>query len=152
MASTKLILAMDDDPVPATDTGTLVTELKDVNDKAPTIEERMIRVCNEESAPVLLSVTDEDGPGFAAPYRVELLGDSRNIWTTTMDETKTGIRLRLKTALQQGDYSVDLRVYDNHFLYKDRTILASVCDCTGDTVRCPPHSTSTDLAYYCTTQ
>ncbi|KAL7830910.1 hypothetical protein SRHO_G00304120 [Serrasalmus rhombeus] len=132
-----LILAMDDDPVPATGTGTLVIELKDVNDHAPIIEEREIRVCNKQSAPVLLSVMDGDGPGFAAPYRVELLGDSKNIWTTMMDETRTGIRLALKTALQQGDYSINLRVYDNHFLYQDSTILASVCDCTGDKVRCP---------------
>ncbi|XP_036440339.1 B-cadherin-like [Colossoma macropomum] len=73
-----LILAMDDDPVPATGTGTLAIELEDVNDNAPTIEEKMIRVCNKQSALVLLSVTDKDGPGFAAPYRVELRGDSRN--------------------------------------------------------------------------
>uniref|UniRef100_A0AAR2J6L3 Cadherin domain-containing protein n=1 Tax=Pygocentrus nattereri TaxID=42514 RepID=A0AAR2J6L3_PYGNA len=143
-----LILAMDD----ATGTGTLVIELKDVNDNAPTIEEREIRVCNKQSAPVLLSVMDEDGPGFAAPYRVELLGDSKNIWTTVMDETKTGIRLTLKTALQQGDYSIDLRVYDNLSFYQDSTILASVCDCTGDKVHCPPQSLSPDLVYYCTAE
>uniref|UniRef100_A0A3B4DY46 Cadherin domain-containing protein n=1 Tax=Pygocentrus nattereri TaxID=42514 RepID=A0A3B4DY46_PYGNA len=143
-----LILAMDDDPVPATGTGTLVIELKDVNDNAPTIEEREIRVCNKQSAPVLLSVMDEDGPGFAAPYRVELLGDK--IWC--FFGVETGIRLTLKTALQQGDYSIDLRVYDNLSFYQDSTILASVCDCTGDKVHCPPQSLSPDLVYYCTAE
>ena len=67
------------DPVPATGTGTLVIELKDVNDNAPSIEERMITVCNKDSAPVLLSVTDKDGPGFTAPYKVELQGDSKEL-------------------------------------------------------------------------
>ena len=75
------------DEVPATGTGTLAIELEDVNDNAPTIEEKMIRVCNKQSAPVLLSVKDKDGPGFAAPYRVELQGDSRNNWITWMNET-----------------------------------------------------------------
>lgn len=33
------------DDVPATGTGTLIIQLEDVNDNAPTIEERSIRVC-----------------------------------------------------------------------------------------------------------
>ncbi|XP_036440311.1 B-cadherin-like [Colossoma macropomum] len=131
-----LILAMDDDPVPATGTGTLVIELKDVNDNAPSIEERMITVCNKESTPVLLSVTDKDGPGFAAPYRVELQGDSMKNWTAMMNETKTGIVLRLKTPLEHGQYNVIMRIYDNMNLYQDNTVQASVCDCTGDNVQC----------------
>ncbi|KAL7833431.1 hypothetical protein AOLI_G00283910 [Acnodon oligacanthus] len=131
-----LILAMDDDPVPATGTGTLVIDLKDVNDNAPFIEERLIKVCNKESAPVLLSVIDNDGPGFAAPYRVELQGDSKNNWTATMNETKTGVVLRLKIPLEYGDYNVVMRVYDTLALYQDNTIHASVCDCTGDNVQC----------------
>uniref|UniRef100_A0A3B4D527 Cadherin-1 n=1 Tax=Pygocentrus nattereri TaxID=42514 RepID=A0A3B4D527_PYGNA len=131
-----LILAMDDDPTPATGTGTLVIELKDVNDIAPSIEERAITVCNKESAPVVLSVIDNDGPGFAAPYRVELQGDSKNNWTATMNETKTGIVLRLKLPLERGEYNVVMRVYDNLALYQDNTIHASVCDCTGDDVQC----------------
>ncbi|XP_017542888.1 B-cadherin-like [Pygocentrus nattereri] len=131
-----LILAMDDDPTPATGTGTLVIELKDVNDIAPSIEERAISVCNKESAPVLLSVIDNDGPGFAAPYRVELQGDSKNNWTATMNETKTGIVLRLKIPLKHGEYNVVMRVYDNLALYQDNTIRALVCDCTGDDVQC----------------
>ncbi|KAI4885163.1 hypothetical protein NFI96_024170 [Prochilodus magdalenae] len=135
---TALILAMDDDQVPATGTGTLVIEVKDVNDNAPTINEKMIRVCNKQSAPVLLSVTDRDGPGFAAPYQVELQGESRNIWSAMMNEKKTGIILQLQTALNQGDYSIVLRVYDNMNLYQDSTVLATVCDCTGDRIHCPP--------------
>ncbi|KAL6461403.1 hypothetical protein MHYP_G00295470 [Metynnis hypsauchen] len=131
-----LILAMDDDPTPATGTGTLVIQLKDVNDNAPSIEERTISVCNKESAPVLLSVIDYDGPGFAAPYRVELQGDSKNNWTAMMNDTKTGIILRLKVPLEHGEYNVVMRVYDNLALYQDNTVHATVCDCTGDNVQC----------------
>ena len=89
------------DEVPATGTGTLVIELEDVNDNAPIIEERKIRVCNKQSAPVLLSVTDKDGPGFAAPYRVELQGDSRNNWRGMMDEmSKLFTILKLQITLK----------------------------------------------------
>ncbi|KAL6461404.1 hypothetical protein MHYP_G00295480 [Metynnis hypsauchen] len=131
-----LIHAMDDDPTPATGTGTLVIQLKDVNDNAPSIEERTISVCSKESAPVLLSVIDNDGPGFAAPYRVELQGDSKNNWTAMMNDTRTGIILRLKVPLEHGEYNVVMRVYDNLALYLDNTVHATVCDCTGDNVQC----------------
>ncbi|XP_072527114.1 B-cadherin-like [Salminus brasiliensis] len=131
-----LILAVDDDPVPATGTGTLVIVLEDVNDNAPVIEEREIRVCNKESTPVLLSVTDKDGPGFADPYTVELQGDSRINWTARMNETKTGIELTLKNVLDQGEYSVILRVYDASKHFQDNIIQATVCDCKGEDVQC----------------
>uniref|UniRef100_A0A3B1KGV4 Cadherin domain-containing protein n=1 Tax=Astyanax mexicanus TaxID=7994 RepID=A0A3B1KGV4_ASTMX len=80
-----LILAVDN--VPATGTGTLVIELEDVNDNAPVIEEREITVCNKDSVPVLLFVTDKDGPGFAAPFTVELQGESRIHWNARMNES-----------------------------------------------------------------
>ncbi|XP_072527489.1 uncharacterized protein [Salminus brasiliensis] len=127
-----LILAVDDDPVPATGTGTLVINMENVTDNAPVIEKREIRVCNKESTPVLLSVTD--GPGFAAPYSVQLQEDSRRDWTARMDETKTGIILTLITALKPGEYNVVLRVYDTSKHFQDNTVQASVRDCTGD---CP---------------
>lgn len=75
------------DAVPATGTGTLVLVLEDVNDNAPIIEDRVIQVCNKESAPVLLSVTDKDGPGYTFPFRVELLGDGKNNWTASMNDS-----------------------------------------------------------------
>uniref|UniRef100_A0A8B9GWN8 Cadherin-1 n=1 Tax=Astyanax mexicanus TaxID=7994 RepID=A0A8B9GWN8_ASTMX len=129
-----LILAVDD--VPATGTGTLVITLEDVNDNAPIIEERVIRLCNRDPAPVLLSVTDKDGPKFAAPYTVELQGDGSKNWTARMNESKTGIILALKTPLEQGDYNVILRVYDTGSHFQDSTLQATVCECTGEDVRC----------------
>uniref|UniRef100_A0A8B9GYI5 Cadherin-1 n=1 Tax=Astyanax mexicanus TaxID=7994 RepID=A0A8B9GYI5_ASTMX len=113
-----LILAVDD--VPATGTGTLVITLEDVNDNAPIIEERVIRLCNRDPAPVLLSVTDKDGPKFAAPYTVELQGDGIFVFT----------------PLEQGDYNVILRVYDTGSHFQDSTLQATVCECTGEDVRC----------------
>uniref|UniRef100_A0A3B1JRW6 Cadherin domain-containing protein n=1 Tax=Astyanax mexicanus TaxID=7994 RepID=A0A3B1JRW6_ASTMX len=122
-----LILAVDD--VPATGTGTLVIELEDVNDNAPVIEEREITVCNKDPVTVLVSVTDKDGPSFAAPFTVELQGESRIHWTARMNESKTGIILALNTALKKGEYSVVLRVFDSGLHFQDNTIRASVHDC-----------------------
>ncbi|XP_053472842.1 cadherin-1 [Ictalurus furcatus] len=129
-----LILAVDNDDLPATGTGTLVIELQDVNDNAPIIEDRVIKICNKHSSPLVLSVTDKDGPGFGPPFSVLLQGDGKNNWTARMNDTKTGIILTLKTPLQQGEYSIYLRVFDNNHHSQDNIVLASVWDCTGDGV------------------
>uniref|UniRef100_A0A4W5N2P3 Cadherin-1 n=1 Tax=Hucho hucho TaxID=62062 RepID=A0A4W5N2P3_9TELE len=131
-----VVLGTDNDEIPATGTGTLIIELEDVNDHPPTIEERMIKVCNKESSPQLLSITDKDGAGFAAPYTVQLQGSSLSNWTARMNDTGTGIILTLKTMLDSGDYTVVLRVSDNQGLDQESTILASVCDCKGADVQC----------------
>ncbi|XP_041802909.1 B-cadherin-like [Chelmon rostratus] len=133
---TALIGAYDNDEVPATGTGTLVIKLEDVNDNAPTIEERSIMVCNKETAPQLLAVTDKDGSGFAAPYSVSLQGMSKTNWTARMNDSKTGIILNLATELESGQYTVILRVSDNQGLEQDSTVQATVCDCKGEAVSC----------------
>ncbi|XP_034464880.1 B-cadherin-like [Hippoglossus hippoglossus] len=133
---TALIGAYDNDDVPATGTGTLIIQLDDVNDNAPIIEERTIKVCYKESAPQLLSVTDKDGPGFAAPYSVSLQGMSKTNWTARMNDSKTGIVLNLGTELESGEYTVVLRVTDNDGMEQDNTVQATVCDCTGEIVSC----------------
>uniref|UniRef100_A0A8C1APH5 Cadherin-1 n=1 Tax=Cyprinus carpio carpio TaxID=630221 RepID=A0A8C1APH5_CYPCA len=133
------ILAVDDDgnlsTSPATGTGTVIIELEDVNDNAPVINERNITVCNRGSAPVLLSVTDKDGPPHAAPFIVETRGETSKKWSTTMNET-SGVFLHLKSQLEQGAYNVVLRVFDRHKLYQDSSIQATVCDCIGDEFQC----------------
>ncbi|KAM6997659.1 B-cadherin-like [Tautogolabrus adspersus] len=133
---TALIGASDNDEIPATGTGTLLIQLEDVNDNAPTIIERTISICNKKSAPQLLSVTDKDGPGFTAPYTVSLHGPTKTNWTARMNETKTGIILNLATELPSGDYTVVLRVADNEGLPQDSTVQAKVCDCSGEEVTC----------------
>ncbi|XP_062257751.1 B-cadherin-like isoform X2 [Platichthys flesus] len=120
----------------ATGTGTLIIQLEDVNENAPIIEERTIKVCNKESAPQLLSVTDKDGPGFAAPYSVSLQGMSKNNWTARRNDSKTGIVLNLVTELESGEYTVVLRLRDNDGMEQDNTVQATVCDCTGKVVSC----------------
>ncbi|XP_031152767.1 B-cadherin-like isoform X2 [Sander lucioperca] len=133
---TALIGAYDDDEVPATGTGTLIIQLEDVNDNAPTVEERAIKVCNKQSAQQLLTVTDKDGPGFGAPYSVSLQGMAAKNWTARMNESKTGIILNLATELASGEYTVVLRVTDNQGLGQDSTVQATVCDCAGEEVLC----------------
>ncbi|MED6274145.1 hypothetical protein CHARACLAT_013520, partial [Characodon lateralis] len=133
---TALIGAYDDDPVPATGTGTLVIVLQDVNDNAPTIEERKFSVCNKKPAPQLLTVTDIDGPGFTSPFSVRLHDSAKVNWTARMNGTKTGIILMLNSELESGEYSVAMSVSDNQGLFQVSTVIASVCDCTGDEVVC----------------
>ncbi|KAF1376075.1 hypothetical protein PFLUV_G00226860 [Perca fluviatilis] len=133
---TALIGAYDNDVVPATGTGTLIIQLQDVNDNAPTVEERAIKVCNKQSAQQLLTVTDKDGPGFGAPYSVSLQGMAAKNWTARMNESKTGIILNLVTELDSGEYTVVLRVTDNQGLGQDSTVQATVCDCAGEEVLC----------------
>ncbi|XP_059214956.1 B-cadherin-like [Centropristis striata] len=135
---TALIGAYDNDEIPATGTGTLIIHLEDVNDNAPTIEERKITVCNKESAPQLLTVTDKDGPDFAAPFRVFLRGSSKSNWTAKMNGSKTGIILKLFSELPSGEYTVVLRVADNEGLEQDSTVQAKVCNCKGKDVICKP--------------
>ncbi|KAG5839471.1 hypothetical protein ANANG_G00205330 [Anguilla anguilla] len=131
-----LIYAIDNDDVPATGTGTLLIELQDVNDNAPTIDQGQIHVCNQDSEPVLLSLTDKDGPGFTSPFRVELQGTSRKNWTAKMNDTKTGILLTLKTKLDANVYSVILKAFDSHGLHQENTVKATVCNCRGANVVC----------------
>ncbi|KAJ8247328.1 hypothetical protein GJAV_G00245050 [Gymnothorax javanicus] len=131
-----LILGIDVADIPATGTGTLLIELEDVNDNAPTIEERTITICNRDPQPVTLSVSDKDGPGFGAPFRADLQGSRENSWTADMNATKTGIVLGLKSYLEQNDYSVVLQVCDHQGLCQDSSILTKVCDCKGTDFYC----------------
>ncbi|KAM4592033.1 B-cadherin-like [Odontesthes bonariensis] len=131
-----LIGAYDDDDIPLTGTGTLIIQLQDVNDNAPTIEERDIMVCNKKPVPRLLTVTDKDGAGFAAPYTVSLNGMTKANWTARMNDNKTGIILTLATDLARGIYNVVLKVSDTGGMVQDSTVKAEVCDCTGEDVQC----------------
>ncbi|ROL48295.1 B-cadherin [Anabarilius grahami] len=124
-----IILAVDDDNPPATGTGTLVIELSDVNDNAPVINERNIKICNRGSAPVLLSITDKDGPPNAGPFTVETQGETSKNWSTVMNDTSTGVFLKPKSTLKEGEYNVVLRVFDRERLSQDNTIQVTVFDC-----------------------
>ncbi|KAK9972671.1 hypothetical protein ABG768_025960 [Culter alburnus] len=127
---TAIIQALvDDDNPPATGTGTLIIELSDVNDNAPVINERNIMFCNRGSAPVLLSITDKDDPPYAGPFTVETQGETSKNWSTVMNESSTGVFLKPKSTLKEGDYNVVLRVFDQQRLFQDNTIQVTVCDC-----------------------
>uniref|UniRef100_A0AAY4DKE2 Cadherin-1 n=1 Tax=Denticeps clupeoides TaxID=299321 RepID=A0AAY4DKE2_9TELE len=130
-----LILAIDNGGYPL-GTGTLMIELQDINDNAPTIEEYDIKVCNKESSPVLLTVKDKDGEGNTFPFRVQLRGEGPKNWSAEMNTNQTSIILTLKSKLEEGVYNVVLRVFDSQNLFQDNTLHATVCDCTGSDVQC----------------
>ncbi|KAM9365093.1 B-cadherin-like [Pholidichthys leucotaenia] len=134
---TVIIIAHDDDKVPATGTGTVIIQLEDVNDEAPTIVEHNFRVCNKDPVPQLLSVTDKDtGEDHGAPFSVSLPAASQGNWTATMNGSNTGIILKLNKELPSGYYDVVLTVRDFLGLEQDNIIKAEVCDCTGMEVKC----------------
>ncbi|XP_043991477.1 B-cadherin-like isoform X2 [Gambusia affinis] len=128
---TALIGAYDDDQNPATGTGTLIIKLDDVNDNPPTIVEREFEMCNKKPIPYVLSVTDKDGTGFTFPYGVNIRDSSKAKWTVEMNDTGTGIIVRLKPDIEKGNYKVAMSVSDNQGLSQVSTVAAKVCDCTG---------------------
>ncbi|KAM9726365.1 B-cadherin-like isoform 3-T3 [Menidia menidia] len=131
-----LIGAYDDDEIPATGTGTLIIKLEDVNDNGPTIDEREVTMCRKNPVPQLLSVSDKDGPGNAAPYSVVLHPQSATNWTARMNDNKTAVILALANDLESGVYNVVLKVLDNGGNPQDSTVKATVCECSGADVSC----------------
>uniref|UniRef100_A0A4W6G7P4 Cadherin-1 n=1 Tax=Lates calcarifer TaxID=8187 RepID=A0A4W6G7P4_LATCA len=69
---TALIGAYDNDDVPATGTGTLIIQLEDVNDNAPIIEERVIKVCpmNSHTGIILKLATELASGDYTVVLRV----------------------------------------------------------------------------------
>uniref|UniRef100_A0A3P9J0S0 Cadherin domain-containing protein n=1 Tax=Oryzias latipes TaxID=8090 RepID=A0A3P9J0S0_ORYLA len=139
---TVLLGAYDNDSVPATGTGTLVIILEDVNDNPPFIEERNITVCRDASAPVLLTVTDRDGPLHSAPYNVMVHEASKPKWSAQMNSDSMSVIMRLKMNVLSGTYQVILRVSDTDGLEQDCTIQAKVCYCVENKRVCAPFRNS----------
>ncbi|KAL2093761.1 hypothetical protein ACEWY4_011073 [Coilia grayii] len=128
--------APDSSHIPATGTGTLLIELEDVNDNAPTVQQRELIMCNEKPVPALLTVSDPDGPGFSNPFRVELNSSLRNQWHAKMNDNRTEILLSMRVALSKGQYDIIMTVYDNQGLGQVNTLQVEVCDCTGNDKNC----------------
>ncbi|KAF6720033.1 Cadherin-1 [Oryzias melastigma] len=132
---TALIGAYDNDPVPATGTGTLIIKLEDVNDNAPVIEERKATVCRKARIPTLLTVLDKDEAAHSSPYNVAVHEKFQANWTAQMNKTRTGIELTLKKSdIPAGIYKVVLRVADRDNLEQDSSINVEVCDCAENGV------------------
>uniref|UniRef100_A0A3B3HFF0 Cadherin-1 n=1 Tax=Oryzias latipes TaxID=8090 RepID=A0A3B3HFF0_ORYLA len=126
---TVLLGAYDNDPVPATGTGTLIIILEDVNDNAPAIVELEAQICKHQRTPALLSIVDKDEAAHSAPYSVAVHEKYSANWTAKMNESKTGIELFLKSDIPEGKYKVVLRVSDRGNLGQASSINVEVCTC-----------------------
>lgn len=133
---TALIAAYYDVQIPATVTGTLDIQLQDVNDNAPTIKEHKVIICTKNSATQLLTLTDEDGPGFSSPFSVSLHESAEAKWTARMDGTGTGVILTPVGELERGHHTVAMNVSDNQGMTQVCTVIATACDCSEEEVAC----------------
>ncbi|KAM6300614.1 cadherin-1-like [Aegotheles albertisi] len=128
-----IVLAVDNGSPDATGTGTLLLQLLDVNDNAPTVEPRSFDTCNREPEEQMLTIIDRDLPPNTSPFRAELgLGSGAN-WTVSVDKREDRVWLKLKKELEPGEYSVFLKLTDAQGKAQVTTVTARVCDCQQPT-------------------
>ncbi|XP_030313648.1 LOW QUALITY PROTEIN: cadherin-1-like [Calypte anna] len=129
------ILAVDNGLVPATGTGTLLLQLLDVNDNAPTVEPRSFDICNREPEEQILTIIDKDLPPNTYPFQAELMFSSISNWSSKVIK-QDQLVLRLMKRLEPGEHSIFLKLTDAQGKTQTMTVKAQVCDCEGPAKNC----------------
>ncbi|NWX15829.1 CADH1 protein, partial [Aegotheles bennettii] len=131
-----IVLAVDNGSPDATGTGTLLLQLLDVNDNAPTVEPRSFDTCNREPEEQMLTIIDRDLPPNTFPFCADLVLGSGANWMVRVVKGGYRVGLKLKKELEPGEYSVFLKLMDAQDKAQVTTVTAQVCDCEGPTKNC----------------
>ncbi|XP_075427487.1 cadherin-like protein 26 isoform X5 [Ascaphus truei] len=128
---TATIVAIDDGIPPLTSTATVVINLKDVNDNAPTLGTPYLTICESEEEVILTApVTDKDVDPYSGPFHFEIVDkDLREIPLKLMESHGDSLRvMKLRNALQ-GNYTLHLAISDRQGITSLQNLTVYVCEC-----------------------
>ncbi|KAM4612466.1 blastomere cadherin-like [Discoglossus pictus] len=124
-----IVLVMDDGIPTGTGTGTLTLHLLDVNDNGPVPSPRAFTICKKDPEPQVLTISDADLPPYTYPYSVELALGSENSWAAEFNAQGSGLLLKPIFELDEGHYSIYVRLTDADKFQQLTVVNATVCNC-----------------------
>ncbi|KAM4722171.1 cadherin-1-like [Rhinophrynus dorsalis] len=129
-----IILAVDNGSPLATGTGTLLLNLLDVNDNGPYLDPDQLSFCQKNPELQTLHIIDRDQYPNTGPFTAELLRDSHENWTVTVNGDN--LEIQPKKELDIDKYEVLVNMRDNQGLKQENRLIITVCHCEGDSMNC----------------
>ncbi|XP_028667635.2 cadherin-like protein 26 [Erpetoichthys calabaricus] len=135
---TAILYAIDNGKPPATGTGTLVINLKDVNDCVPHLNHTHITMCRGNTASMAnISIIDEDQEPYSGPFTFTLLNKDqlKNSWRLDSTYGNT-VHLIKESRVELGTYVLEMEIADQQGETVKQNLTVIVCDCTGNIPVC----------------
>ncbi|KAL0966164.1 hypothetical protein UPYG_G00291800 [Umbra pygmaea] len=131
-----------------TGTGTVIIQVKHVNDHAPDIPSKQLVLCERngvEMGSVLVIAEDKDHSPYSAPFSFNLNEGHDGKWAVK-PLNDTAAMLRQTKELPTGRYPVLLMVTDLQGFGKAQTVTVHICHCRNGA--CPAQQNSTSLGMW----